>query len=228
MKKTAESGLRKQLNRCKGEWIMLAFLLLCGRAVWADQVEMKSGERFIGKVLSLSNDTLVVQSEALGVVRLPRAKVASVSMSAGAETNSVKMPAVAGQAPRPVAAINTNTNSNAELATAVRQLNGRTNLVQQVEEQFLVGTDPQAKAKFNDLVSGLMSGKLGLNDIRAEALSATEQLKGLKRELGEDSTGTLGYVSGVTGGFSEGDDAGGGSGHERAEKVAEVRGSGGE
>jgi hypothetical protein len=195
------SGLRKQLTRCKGEWIMLAFLILCVRAAWADQVEMKSGERFIGKVLSLSNDTLVVQSEALGIVRLPRAKVASVSMSSGAETNSVKIPAVAGQAPRPVAAINANTNSNAELTAAVRQLNGRTNLVQQVEEQFLVGADPQAKAKFNDLVSGLMSGKLGLNDIRSEALSATEQLKGLKRELGEDSTGTLDMYLGLLEGF---------------------------
>ena len=179
---------------------MLACLILCARAVWADQVEMKSGERFIGKVLSLSNDTLVVQSEALGMVRLPRAKVASVSMDTGAETNSVKMPMVMGQAPRPAAAVST-TNSNPELTAAVRQLKGRTNLVQQVEEQFLAGADPQAKAKFNDLVSGLMSGKLGLNDIRAEALSAAEQLKGLKQELGEDSTGTLDMYLGVLEGF---------------------------
>jgi len=46
------------------------------------------------------------------------------------------------------------------------------------------------------MVDGLMNGKLTVNDIRAEAKSAADQLKGLKRDLGDDDSGALdGYLS---------------------------------
>ena len=55
---------------------------------------------------------------------------------------------------------------------------------------------PEANNKFNEMVSGLMSGRLTVNDIRAEAKSAADQLKELKRDLGEDAGGALdGYLA---------------------------------
>ncbi len=62
-----------------------------------------------------------------------------------------------------------------------------TNLMQQVQKQFLSGAGPEANTKFNDLLGGLMSGKLRVDDIRAEAKSAADQLRTMQRESGEDA-----------------------------------------
>ena len=60
----------------------------------------------------------------------------------------------------------------------------------QVETQFLSDADPAAKSKYNELMAGLMSGKLNIGDIRTEAKSASDQLRSLKKDTG-DSTGIL-------------------------------------
>ena len=62
-----------------------------------------------------------------------------------------------------------------------------TNLIQQVQKQFLSGAGPEANNKFNELLGGLMSGKLSVEDIRAEAKSAADQLRALQKESGEDT-----------------------------------------
>jgi hypothetical protein len=55
---------------------------------------------------------------------------------------------------------------------------------------------PDANKKYNELLGGLMSGKLDVNDIRAEAASAANQIRALKRELGDDAGGSLdGYLT---------------------------------
>ncbi len=70
---------------------------------------------------------------------------------------------------------------------ALRGLSGSTNLIQQVQKQFLSGAGDEANNKFNELLGGLMSGKLSVDDIRAEAKSAADQLRALKREGGEEA-----------------------------------------
>ena len=56
-----------------------------------------------------------------------------------------------------------------------------------MQKQFLSGAGPEANNKFNELLGGLMSGKLSVDDIRAEAKSAADQLRALKREGGEEA-----------------------------------------
>ena len=56
-----------------------------------------------------------------------------------------------------------------------------------MQKQFLSGAGPEANNKFNELLGGLMSGKLSLDDIRAEAKTAADQLRALKREGGEET-----------------------------------------
>src|SRR6266702_4560980 len=68
----------------------------------ADQVETQSGDRYVGKVLSVNADTLVLQSEVLGTVRLPRAKVAQIILGTNAPAVSPVLPASA--LPHPTAA----------------------------------------------------------------------------------------------------------------------------
>ncbi len=164
-----------------------AAVLLCAAALnmRADQITMQNGDRYAGKVLSLNADTLVVQSDLLGRVQLPRSKVALITLGAGAVTNRSRFPT--GPKIQPSASSSTATNTVPELSTALRQLGAHTNLIQQVQNQFLAGAAPEANDKFNELLGGIMSGKLTLNDLRTEAKSAADQLRALKRDLGEDT-----------------------------------------
>src|SRR6266436_1690006 len=75
----------------------LLILLLTSFAVTADQIEMQNGDRYFGRLLTFTNDMLVLQSDLLGTVRLPRAKVASVVLGSSAVTNLARVPAQTNQ-----------------------------------------------------------------------------------------------------------------------------------
>jgi hypothetical protein len=74
-----------------------------------------------------------------------------------------------------------------DISAALRQLGANSNLIQQVQSQVLSGASPEANDKFNEMVGGLMSGKLTVNDIRAQAKSAADQMRAAKKDLGEDA-----------------------------------------
>jgi hypothetical protein len=151
----------------------------------ADQVEMQNGDRYVGHVLSLNTNTLVLQSDVLGTLRLPRAKVAGITLGASSATNSPPLPSLTNTLVRSPSVAPTNPATN--LPPALRQLGASTNLIQQVQKQFLSSAGPEANNKFNDLLGGLMSGRLSVEDIRAEAKSAADQLRALKRGGGEEA-----------------------------------------
>lgn len=151
----------------------------------ADQVELQNGDRYVGHVLSLNSNSVVLQSELLGTLRLPRSKVAVITLGPGSTTNSLALPLAANaQTPPPSAAP---ANQATNRSPALPGLSTSTNLIQQVQKQFLSGAGPDANNKFNELLGGLMSGKLSVDDIRAEAKSAADQLRTLQRESGEDA-----------------------------------------
>src|SRR5437764_11520675 len=143
----------------------------------ADQVEMLNGDRYIGRVVSLNSNTLVLQSEVLGTLRLPRTTIQNITLDSGratAVTNAaIRSPLLLrsnGIAKGQPQALNP-TNSAAEFSAALRQLGSQSNAVRQVQEQLLTGAGPEAQAKFNDLLGGLLSGKVDLDGLRAEARS---------------------------------------------------------
>ena len=163
--------------------VALALFLAPG-PLRADQVEMQNGDRYAGHVLSLNTNTVVLQSEVLGTLRLPRAKVAVITLGDTPAANSPALPALTnGLARRTTTA---RTNSPVRLSPALSQLGASTNLIAQVQKQFLSGAGPEATDKFNELLGGLMSGKLGVEDIRAQAKTAADQLRALKRDGGEE------------------------------------------
>jgi Fe-S-cluster containining protein len=164
-----------------------AVLLLFAAAgrMLADQVEMQNGDRYAGQVLSLNTNTVVLQSDVLGTLRLPRAKVAIITLGPGPATNSPPLPSLTNAQVRAPSVTPAPAPPNP--SPALRQLGANTNLIQQVQKQFLSGAGPEANTKFNDLLGGLMSGRLSVDDIRAEAKSAADQLRALKRESGEDA-----------------------------------------
>ena len=164
-------------------------------ATRADQVQMQNGDRYSGKVVSLTADTLVLQSEVAGTLRLPRAGVASLTLGTNTTATLAAAPRLTN-APLPGAAAARTNTGTPEMAGALRQLGLHTNLIQQVQAQFLGDAGPEANAKFNELLSGLMSGKLTVTDLRAEAQSAANQMRDVRKELGDDGGVMLdGYLA---------------------------------
>jgi hypothetical protein len=168
-------------------------------AVWAmglelraDQVEMQNGDRYVGKVVSLNGDALVLQSEVLGKVQLVRSKVTQISfgpIAAASRSGPLFATNVQGRV------VTTPGGTNSELAS-LRQLGGNTNLIRQVQQQFLSDAGPEANEKFNELLGGLLSGKVTVTDLRAQAKAAADQVRGLRKELGEDAGPMLdGYLA---------------------------------
>ncbi len=152
---------------------------------WADQVEMQNGDRYVGQVLSLNTNTLVLENEVLGTVRLPREKVALITLGSRPSVRAAPLPS---PVPSQVGATSA---ARAGIATnpspEFRKLAGHTNLIRQVQRQFLGDAGPEANQKFDELLSGLMSGTLTMDDLRAQAQSAADQLRALKSEGGEDA-----------------------------------------
>jgi len=162
----------------------------------ADVLEMQNGDRYSGKVISVSSDTVVLTNEVLGQITVPRGKVASLSLGTNAIAPKLAVtlaPPVSTNLPAliaPAAVAGTNLN----LSAAFRQLGANTNFVGQISQQMLAG-NPEAVGKYNEMVNGLVSGQLSVSDIRQQAQSAAAQIREMKRELGPEADASLdGYL----------------------------------
>jgi hypothetical protein len=165
------------------------FMVVAAPPLRADQVELQNGDHYSGKVLSVSADAVVLQSEVLGIINVPRKEVASLAFGTNAvvpkaATDIVQIsvptnPPTAGSLPAL-------SNTNLDLSAAFRNLGANTNVVGQIREQLLAG-NPEAASNYDDLVSGLMSGKVNMDDLRRQAQSSADQLRELKRDLGPDA-----------------------------------------
>lgn len=168
-------------------------------ALRADQLQMQNGDRYTGKVLSVSADTVVLQNEILGKINLPRAKVTSMAFGTNAvasalvpsgEIAGVSVPTNLPNA----AALSALTNTKTNLSATVPNLSSNADIARQIREQMLAGS-PEATGKYNELIGGLMSGKLNVNDIRREAKSSADELRKLKKDLGPEVGDSLdGYL----------------------------------
>jgi len=150
-----------------------------------DQIETQSGDRYTGKVLSMNGETVVLQNDVLGTVRLPREKIAQIRFGTNAPASNKT---VEGSTNRITAlASSAQTSPATDLSTSLRQLGTNSNVIQQVRSQFLNGAGGEANSKFDELLSGYLSGKLTVNDIRKQALSAVDQLRDARKDLGESA-----------------------------------------
>jgi hypothetical protein len=179
-----DDGVRVSAAIC-----IASFLLAAGAR--GDQVEMQNGDRYVGKVITMSADSVVLQSDVLGRIKLPRAKVANINVGtavtpllgppAPVATNQVKAASVVS------------TNKSTDFDTALKQLSANTNAIEKVRKQFLSDAGPEANNKFDELVSGLATGKIDIASIRAQAKSAADQLRSL-RQQGGDAGGDVGEL----------------------------------
>jgi len=164
--------------------IFFALFLFVAGGLRADQVQMQNGDRYAGKVVSMTADIIVLQSDVLGKITLPRSKVANINLGAGAVAPVVRPP-VARATNQASAASLVLTNANPDVAAALHQLGANTNFIEQVRKQFLSGAGPEANNKFDEMVGGLMSGKIDMNNLCAEAKAAADQIRALKGQGGD-------------------------------------------
>jgi hypothetical protein len=138
--------------------------LVCAVALGrADVVECENGDRYNGKVLLVDAQNVRLQNEITGTLTIPREKVASITFgAAGRRVPSAKTNAVpAGAA------------------------------IEQVQNQFLSEATPEATQMYQEMVRDLLSGKLGVNDLRAKAQGTLKELNDLKSDLGDDDAAAL-------------------------------------
>jgi hypothetical protein len=170
--------------------------LIVALGLRADVLEMQNGDRYSGKVISVSPDTVVLTNEVLGKITVPRSKVANLSFGTNTVVPKVAValaPPVSTNLPA-IAAPSAGANTNMDLSAAFRQLGASTNFVGQVRQQMLAGS-PEATRKYDEMVSGLLSGQLSVGDIRQQAQAAAAQLREMKRELGPEADESLdGYL----------------------------------
>jgi hypothetical protein len=160
-------------------------------ALRADQLQMQNGDHYSGKILSMSSNSIVLESDVLGKITLPRNKVLSLTMGVNTETNAPIVANFTAPIARSTNSTATISATNADVTTALRRMGANTNFIQQVRQQMLTGANPAANAKYDELVSGLMSGKLNANDIRNQAKTSIQQIQQLKRELGPEADESL-------------------------------------
>jgi hypothetical protein len=166
----------------------------------ADVLEMNNGDRYSGKVLAVSAETVVLDSEILGKINVPRSRVASLAFGTNAVARTISAaPIILSNAPAstPLAPL---ARTNVDLSAALRQLGANTNFVGQIRNQMLAGS-PEAGAKYDELVSGLLDGTVSLDDLRKQAQASAEQLRELKRELGPAADESLDAYLKVLDGF---------------------------
>ena len=188
--------------------LLLALALFAATRLPADQLLLLNGDRYHGKVIGLTADAVVLDSDILGKISLPRKQVASLLFG----TNTVAP--VTAPAANPTLPSPTNLPTSAALAQLARSLTNGTaatpplrplaapntnstanpDLARQIREQMLTGS-PEATAKYNEMVAGLMSGRLTVTDLQRQAKASADQIRELKQELGPDAGDALdGYL----------------------------------
>ncbi|MGO8766836.1 MAG: hypothetical protein ACLQSR_17095 [Limisphaerales bacterium] len=150
----------------------------------ADQVVMQNGDVLNGAVLSANTNLVILRDDNLGDVALPRGEVSTITFGTPATTK----PPLAPAANAPLSA---GSPTNTDLSEALRDLRNDTNLVQQVQSQILGSAGPDATKQFNDLLDGLSTGKIDMNGLRQQAQSEADQLRSMKKDLGDEDSGEI-------------------------------------
>ena len=110
-------------------WCLTLLLLAFTFFARADQVEMLNGDRYVGAVMTMSADTVFLQSDVLGQIKIPRGKFRRLLWEKHRYVQLIPPTSV----PAPAT-----TDASGPLA----QLAAHTNLVDGIKKQFLGDAGP--------------------------------------------------------------------------------------
>jgi hypothetical protein len=187
-----------------GCWILGLALVSLPVANEADQLELVNGDRYIGKVVAVTETNVTLRSEINGLMQLPRDKVTVIAFGdnrVAEAPGAVDAPAPVAPPPKPAPK---EPAPPKDLAAQIKAQGIDPKSIKQVREQILGAATPEVTSKFNEMVSGLIVGRLSVDDIRAQAKSSVKELQAAKAELGEEFGTVLdGYLNILQGFLSE-------------------------
>lgn len=172
-------------------WFTLLIVVLPLCSPRADIIEMQNGDRYNGKLLSVGESSVILQNDVLGRITIPRGKVAAIRFTA-----DVSGPVSANSATNTAPIVSRQPAFSSPTNAMLQQLAAQPDLIKKIENQFLGSADAAAHDKFNDLVSGLISGRLNMDDIRREAKTSADQIRSLRKDVGPDAAMAIdGYLA---------------------------------
>jgi hypothetical protein len=198
--------------------VVSAAVALAAFSLKADMIELINGDHYRGKVVSMDSNNVDFISEIQGRVHLPRNKVAQITFHevvarpvAGTNAPAGSIILSGPSAAAPVVAplvLSRGSNSavtapagtgpaSAEAVVAQMRKEGiQPQLINQVQEQIFGKASPEASQKFEEIMGGLMSGQISVQDLRGQARNAIQQARDAKRDLGGDAGEMLdGYIA---------------------------------
>lgn len=185
-------------------WLGLALLgfgLVFAPRLEADTIELSNGDVLNGKVLSLDDSQLILQSELLGELKLDREKVSAIHLGDKPVITRQTAPAAIGPADTKPALdpeVQKVLGSVPSTDDVLKQLQGgavKPEMIGALQTKFPLLNTPEASGYFNETLGGLMTGRLDIQDIRKDAVKARDELKTLQDELGPDGAALNGYMS---------------------------------
>ena len=160
--------------------ILFAFtiLLIGTQPAAADSVQLANGEVLKGKVLALDDKQITLESESLGKLSIPRAKVATITLG--------DKPPVAVVAPKvdPTTPVLSKTAEDVLKQLKAKGANPKD--LSELQKAFPELSSPEASKIFNDTLQGLATGKKSIQDVRNDAIKARDELKKLTEDQGPD------------------------------------------
>jgi hypothetical protein len=166
--------------------------------VRADVLELTNGDHYSGTVILVTRTNVEFRSEIQGLLKLPRDKVAVITLhDASAPKPGAMVAQPAFPAPSSVQSNSPSLPASQENAMLeqMRRQGVDPKIVSQVQEQILGKSSPEATQKFNELLNGFMTGKISVDDIRGQARNAVQDIQSAKKELGGDAGEMLdGYL----------------------------------
>ncbi len=196
-------------NRISLSVLACVALAVCMCSASAETIELKNGDKFSGKVISVDATNVILENEILGRVKIPRAKIVAIFLGEQASRPETKDFPKPDKNPDEV--IKRVLESAGKFSPDSIKGKGSKTPADVVRELQTKGIDPQelsgiyqklpllavpgVKKYFNDKVTGLASGRLNLQDIRKDAVKARDGLKDLQKDLGPDGKALEGYLS---------------------------------
>jgi hypothetical protein len=164
--------------RASNFWLLALLAAAFNFSPLADIVNLANGDRFIGSIELVNAAEVQLKSETLGLAKIARAKVQSIYFG----TN--QPPARVASAEKP---------GKDTAASLFDQKH-----IDKVQEEFLATAGAEANAMFKNMIQGLASGKITVDDLRKQACDSLKELKELQADLGDnDDTAILSTYAGI-------------------------------
>ncbi len=187
---------------------------------FADVIQLENGDTLRGKIVSLDDKEVQLQSDVLGKLSIPRSKVTAIVFSdlkpseakpmgegeaaeaKGDEKQETPAEIIKRLAPKdfgpkqladlePAGSV---PKTEDEVIDQLRREGVDQRLMDELHLRLPGFGAPQVQGYFNDKVNGLISGSITIQDIRKDAIGARDQLLELKEDLGPDAAALDGYL----------------------------------